>query len=121
MKILTTRLTTVSTVFISFGAILVAGLSAKEMSALKHFLESIETVGTTETGPTKEEITHDLAVGLGLKNSAGLLYKYSPDAKIAYSTMYDSLLFLSVSGVSDLVQKKQLAKVIKYFEISLID
>ncbi|KAJ1898808.1 hypothetical protein LPJ66_002512 [Kickxella alabastrina] len=121
MKISTTRLTAVSAIFISFGAILVAGLSAKEMSAIKQFLESTETVGTTEKGLTKEEITHDLAVGLGLKHSVGLLYKYSPDAKIAYSTMYDLLLFLSVSRFSDSVQKKQLVKVIKYFETSLID
>ncbi|KAI9506946.1 hypothetical protein BX070DRAFT_218887, partial [Coemansia spiralis] len=94
-------------------------LTDTEMSAIEHFLESTALVGTGN-GPTNEEITHDLASALGLHNSARLLYKYSPDAHAAYNTMYDSLLFLSVSGFTTPAQKKQVKKVISYFESSLL-
>ncbi|KAJ2637860.1 hypothetical protein GGF44_002884 [Coemansia sp. RSA 1694] len=99
---------------------LVAALSATQMEAIHVFMAATEDIGT-DTGRTIEEITHDLAVGLELRNSARLLYKYSPDAKAAYSTMYDSLLYLSVSGFSTPPQKAQLKRVIKYFETHLVN
>ncbi|KAJ2726325.1 hypothetical protein GGI07_000637 [Coemansia sp. Benny D115] len=106
--------------FMSIGVI-AGALSFTQMDAIELFLEKTNSVSPTgKDGPTKEEIAHDLAVGLGLKNSASLLYKYSPDAKTAYSTMYDSLVYLSVSGFSTPAQKKEIKKVIKYFETDLL-
>ncbi|KAJ2591819.1 hypothetical protein H4R99_006616 [Coemansia sp. RSA 1722] len=103
----------------SFGMTAVA-LSAKEMDAIESFLETVQADAKSENGTTMEEIVHDLAAGLNLHNSAGLLYKYSPDKKSAYNTIYDTLIYLSVSGFSTPAQKKELAKVIKYFEINLL-
>ncbi|KAJ1645388.1 hypothetical protein J3B02_001279, partial [Coemansia erecta] len=87
-----------------------AALSAKEMDAIESFLETVQEDAKAESGQTMEEIVHDLAAGLNLHNSAGLLYKYSPDTKTAYNTIYDTLLYLSVSGFSTPAQKKELAK-----------
>ncbi|KAJ2799570.1 hypothetical protein H4R20_004386 [Coemansia guatemalensis] len=100
-------------------ALLVSALTPTEMAAVEQFLSSTETVGT-ENGPTNEEIAHDLAVGLGLHNSARLLYKYSPDAAEGYSVMYDSLLFIYTGSFTTQAQKKVLSNVIKYFEKSLL-
>ncbi|KAJ2744069.1 hypothetical protein GGI20_003264 [Coemansia sp. BCRC 34301] len=101
-------------------ASLATALSATQVEAIHVFMAATEDIGT-DSGQTIEEITHDLAVGLELRNSARLLYKYSPDAKAAYSMMYDSLLYLSVSGFSTPPQKAQLKRVIKYFESHLIN
>ncbi|KAI8322785.1 hypothetical protein GQ54DRAFT_303802 [Martensiomyces pterosporus] len=98
---------------------LVASLRSKEVDAIEQFLKDAESVGQ-EKGPTNEEIAHSLAVGLGLRNSANLLYKYSPDAKTAYSAIYDTLTYLSVSGFTDQNQKKLISKAAKYFESHLI-
>ncbi|KAJ2744047.1 hypothetical protein GGH94_001912 [Coemansia aciculifera] len=113
------RIIAILTLLVLAFASVVAALSATQVEAIHTFMAATDTVGT-ENGPTMEEITHDLAVGLELRNSARLLYKYSPDAKSAYSTMYDSLLYLSVSGFSTPAQKVQLKRVIKYFESHLI-
>ncbi|KAJ1722015.1 hypothetical protein LPJ61_005976 [Coemansia biformis] len=102
----------------AFG-VLAAALSPAEMAAVEQFLSSTEQVGR-DNGPTNEEIAHDLAVGLGLHNSARLLYKYSPDAATAYATMYDSLLFIYTSGFTTQPQKKAMSQVIKYFESTLV-
>ncbi|KAJ2766960.1 hypothetical protein IWQ56_003513 [Coemansia nantahalensis] len=89
------------------------------MAAVEQFLSSTELVGT-QNGPTNEEIAHDLAVGLGLHNSARMLYKFSPDAADAYTTMYDSLLFIYTSGFTTQAQKKIFRSVITYFETTLL-
>ncbi|KAJ1965230.1 hypothetical protein GGI12_000919 [Dipsacomyces acuminosporus] len=94
-------------------------MKPEEASAIEDFLAAAENVGQ-KNGPTNEKIVHDLAAGLGLKNAASMLYKNSPDAKAAYSAVYDTLLFLSVSGFSDQSEKDQLSKVTKYFESHLI-
>ncbi|KAJ2695141.1 hypothetical protein H4R19_005859 [Coemansia spiralis] len=100
-------------------AAIAAALSQAEMAAVEQFLSSTALVGT-EGGPTNEEIVHDLAAGLGLHNSARQLYKFSPDAAAAYTTMYDSLLFIYTSGFTTQAQKKVLSNVIKYFETTLL-
>ncbi|KAJ1719617.1 hypothetical protein LPJ53_005653 [Coemansia erecta] len=118
MKVSVTAITCVILYALSMAA---AGLTMGEMDAIESFLEGIEEVGKTTNGPTREEVVHDLAKGLGLRTSAGMLYKYSPDAKAAYSSIYDTLVYLSVSGFSTPAQKRELAKVTKYFEHNLLN
>ncbi|KAJ2483552.1 hypothetical protein IWW56_000338 [Coemansia sp. RSA 2131] len=104
---------------LGFGLVAAAALTPVEMSAIDQFLSSTEQVGS-DNAPTNEEIAHDLAAALGLRNSARLLYKHSPDAQAAYAQMYDTLLYIYTGSFTTPEQKKALNPVIKYFEHSLL-
>ncbi|ORX74927.1 hypothetical protein DL89DRAFT_24394 [Linderina pennispora] len=97
----------------------VLALTAAESTAVDQFLEDTKNVGK-KGGKTNVELVHDLAVSLGMRNSASKLYKDSPDAKAAYDAIYDTLLFLSTSSFSMQEQKIKLNKVAKYFESNLL-
>ncbi|KAJ2357442.1 hypothetical protein IWW50_004458 [Coemansia erecta] len=106
-------------VILAFGLLVAAALTPAEMSAVDQFLTSTEKVGS-ENGLTNEEIAHDLAAALGLRNSARLLYKHSPDAAAGYAEMYDMLLYIYTGSFTTQTQKKALKPVIQYFEHNLI-